>query len=288
MWNTRTSVWYSQKLNTILWVPMSFSHSRMFRFAFYSETTKFFPSLSSQSTLWVQWLKPLSLSVLSNSPTRLFIGQSRNCAFARYILRPGADHTPRSQAWGVPTLGSTLGLLQKEACHEAPSCPHPATLGESANLYFHSTLSQDLGHILVWTQSLSWGSLVFARVAPSPLTAAPGAQLKPRAYPLSAPARKCQTPSRLRVLVGVSAVQFLFKIRKNLQKNLQILVRNFCALWLDYAETFIFQPKPGNTFNWRNSFSVLANSSYLLIGGGIIPTTLHNRRTLSVSLIFCM
>ena len=52
MWNTRTSVWYSQKLNTILWVPMSFSHSRMFRFAFYSETTKFFPSLSSQSTLF--------------------------------------------------------------------------------------------------------------------------------------------------------------------------------------------------------------------------------------------
>lgn len=51
------------------------------------------------------------------------------------------------------TLGSTLGPLQKEACHEAPSCPHPATSGESANLYFHSMLSQCLGHILIWTAS---------------------------------------------------------------------------------------------------------------------------------------
>lgn len=175
MWHTRTPVWYSQKLNTILWVPMSFSHSRMFRFAFYSETTKFFPSLSSQSTLWVQWLKPLSLLVLSHSPTRPFLGQSRNCAFPRYILRPSADHTPRSQAWGVPTLGSTLGLLQKEACHEAPSCPHPATSGESANLYFHSTLSQDLGHIFehrhsaeeAWSLHVWLSPLWQLRLAPS-------------------------------------------------------------------------------------------------------------------------
>lgn len=236
MWHTRTPVWYSQKLNTILWVPMSFSHSRMFRFAFYSETTKFFPSLSSQSTLWVQWLKPLSLLVLSHSPTRPFLGQSRNCAFPRYILRPSADHTPRSQAWGGAYSGLHAWSPPERSLSWSSLLPSPCHLGRVRKpLFPQHIVSGSWAHL--WTPSLSWGSLVFARVALSPLTAAPGAQLKPRAYPLSTPAGECQTSSRLRVLVGVSAVQFLFKIRKNLQKNLQILVKNFCALWLDYAET---------------------------------------------------
>lgn len=159
--------------------------------------------------------------------------QSRNCVVSRYILRPSADHTPRSQAWGCLLWAPRLVSSRKKPVMKCPSCPHPATSGESANLYFHSTWLRILGTSLN-NLTLSWGSWSCTWL-PSPLwTAAPGAQLKPRAYPLSTPAGECQTSSRLFAcsFFGVSAVQFLFKIRKNLQKNLQILVKNFCALWL--------------------------------------------------------
>lgn len=146
-------------------------------------------------------------------------------------------------------LGGTYSGLhawspQKEACHEAPPALTPATSGESANLYFHSTLSQDLGHIFEHRHSAE--SLVFARVALSPLTAAPGAQLKPRAYPLSTPAGECQTSSRLRVLVGVSAVQFYLKYGR-IYKRIYNSSKKFLCAVTRLCRNFIFQPKPGNT-----------------------------------------
>ena len=77
---------------------------------------------------------------------------------------------------------------------------------------FHSVLGASLSE----ERHLNWGSFVSVCVALSPLKAVPGAQLKPRAYPLSTPAQECLASNRLHMLVGVSAMQFLLKIQKNL------------------------------------------------------------------------
>lgn len=108
---------------------MSFSHSRIFRFAFYFETAKFFPSLGSQCTLHVQLLKQLSLLVLTISPKRLLLRQSRNHMFSHYISRPSGERAQNSISGSVSAYYVLGTLPYPERNHSWSFLPPVSPLG---------------------------------------------------------------------------------------------------------------------------------------------------------------